>query len=100
MTRKLRNAVRVACFGLVVVAACGSNTVDPSELEAEIKKDLTADVGTEPKAIDCPGGVDIEKGKTFECTGTAPNGERFRIDVELTNDDGGFKAIVPPEQFD
>ena len=96
-----RAAACAACVGLMVAAAgCGSNTIDASDVEAEIKKDLTADVGIEPEAIDCPDGVEIEKGKKFECTGTAPAGDKFTIDVELTNDDGGFKAVVPPEQFD
>jgi Domain of unknown function (DUF4333) len=93
--------IRAACVGLVVVAAgCGSETLDAPALEAEIKQDLTADVGIAPEAIDCPDEVEIEKGKRFECTGTAPAGDTFKIAVELTNDDGGFDAVVPPEQFE
>jgi hypothetical protein len=83
----------------LATAGCGGDTIEASELESEIQKDLTADVGTAPKAIECPDGIEIEKGRRFECTGTAPDGSGFRIDVVLTNDDGGFDAVVPREQF-
>jgi Domain of unknown function (DUF4333) len=93
--------IRAVCVGLAAVSIdCGGETLDASKLEAEIKKDLTADVGVAPKAIACPEDVGIEQGKRFQCTGTAPNGDTFDIAVELTNDDGGFEAVVPPEQFE
>jgi Domain of unknown function (DUF4333) len=92
--------IGVLCGGVVAVG-CGSGTIDDAELEEEIKKDLAADVGVEPKAIDCPSDIESQAGKKFECIGTAPaDDERFRISVNLTNDDGGFDAVVPPEQFE
>lgn len=30
---------------------------------------------------------------------TAPNGDEVRVDVTLTDDEGGFKAVVPEQQF-
>jgi hypothetical protein len=90
----------VAWIGLAALAAagCGGEKIEASELESEIKKDLTADVGIAPKAIECPDGIETEKGKRFNCTGTAPDGGRFRIDVVLTDDDGSFEAEVPRNQ--
>lgn len=89
----------VACLAAAAIG-CGQDMIDASKLEAEIKRDLTAEVGTAPKAIECPEDIEKEKGTKFECTGTAPAGDTFRIDVELTNDSGGFEAVVPPEQFE
>jgi hypothetical protein len=99
---KLKRAplLGVLCAGVVAVG-CGSDTIDDAELEEEIKQDLAADVGVTPKVIDCPADIESRAGKTFECIGTAPSDdERFRISVKLTNDDGGFSAVVPPEQFE
>jgi hypothetical protein len=96
----IRCQVLAVAVGAVVAAGCGqSGTIDAGKLEAEIKHDLTADVGVAPKGIACPGDIETESGTRFECTGTAPNGETFTIDVELTNDSGGFKAVVPRDQF-
>jgi hypothetical protein len=96
----IRCRVLAVAFGAVVAVGCGqSSTIDASKLEAEIKKDLTADAGVAPKGIACPGDIESENGTKFECTGTAPNGDTFTIDVELTNDSGGFKAVVPRDQF-
>jgi Domain of unknown function (DUF4333) len=83
----------------LATAGCGDESIEASELESEIKKDLTADVGVAPKAIACPDGIEAKKGKRFDCTGTAPDGSDFKINVVLTNDDGGFDAVVPREQF-
>jgi Domain of unknown function (DUF4333) len=85
----------------VAALGCGSDTIDDAALEEEIKKDLAADAGVTPKAIDCPADIETQAGNRFECIGTAPsNDERFRISVKLTDDDGGFSAFVPPEQFE
>jgi ABC-type glycerol-3-phosphate transport system substrate-binding protein len=32
------------------------------------------------------------------CTLTAPNGDEVDVDVTLTDDEGGFEAVVPPQQ--
>lgn len=100
-TKFKRSALIGVLCGGVAAVGCGSDTIDDAELEAEIKKDLAADVGIAPKAIDCPSDIESQAGKKFECVGTAPaDDERFRISVNLTNDDGGFDAVVPPEQFE
>lgn len=41
-----------------------------------------------------------EEGAKFDCTLTAPNGDEVRVEVTLTNDDGAFEAVVPPQQFE
>lgn len=83
------------CGVAILAIGCGQATLDVPALEGALKRGLTADVGVAPKAIECPTRIEMEKGTRLQCTGTAPNGETFVIDVELTNDSGGFKASVP-----
>jgi hypothetical protein len=69
-----------------------------ADIEQEILDDLAADVGVTPRAVECPASPPDEEGATFECTGTAPAGDQFTI--EVTNGPGeDFSAVVPPEQF-
>ena len=71
--------IGVLCCG-VLAFGCGSDTIDDGEIEAEIKKDLAADVGITPKAIECPADIESRAGKNSECTGTAPaDDERFQM---------------------
>lgn len=50
-------------------------------------------------SVACPDDIEAEEGKEFDCTLTAPNGDEVRVNVTLTNDDGGFEAVVPRDQF-
>lgn len=88
---------------VVVLAGCsgsisvGGKSIDQGSVESEISSDLTESVGVAPESIDCEGISDIavEKDSTFVCTGTAPNGDEFDVNVTLTDDEGGFSAVVP-----
>ena len=88
----------VLALGLV---ACG-NTLDADDLEGELAEQLSADAGVNPDdvSVACPEDIEAEEGREFECILTAPNGDEVTVEVTLTNDDGGFEAEVPPEQFE
>jgi hypothetical protein len=92
-------AGRAACLLLVAPAvalgACGERTLNTNELEAKLKQQLDASAGISSRSE----GVTAEKGKKFDCTLTAPNGDPVRVEVTLTNDQGGFTAQVPRQQF-
>ena len=98
MTRTTLTAAAAALTAVAAIAGCGEKTIETGELEGELKKQLGADAGVEPKSVECPDDIKAEKGKKFDCTLTAPNGDEVRVEVTLTNDDGGFEAVVPPQQ--
>ena len=94
--RRLTAAVAALALPLAF-AACGDKKLDSADLESKLKDQLGADAGVQPKAVECPDDVTIEKGKKFDCTLTAPNDEKVRVEVTLTDDEGGFSAVVPPQ---
>jgi translation initiation factor 1 (eIF-1/SUI1) len=87
-------------FEAVVLAP--PKTMNTDDLEAKLRDQLAPQGGVKPEdiSVDCPEGQEIKKGNEFSCTLTAPDGSTARIDVTLTNDKGGFDAIVPKDQFD
>jgi hypothetical protein len=78
------------------VAGCGEKRIDGGDLEAKLRTELTRGAGAvQAKSVDCPEDVKVEKGREFDCTLVAPDGERSTIHVTLTNDEGGL-TFVPP----
>jgi hypothetical protein len=83
----------------LALGACGERTLNTNELETKLKEQLDASAGVSSRSVSCPEGVTAEKGKKFNCTLTAPNGDPVRVEVTLTNDQGGFTAQVPRQRF-
>jgi len=93
-------ALAPAIAAVALVAGCGE-TLDTKDLETKLRTQLAPQGGVEPDdiSVDCPEDQKVDKGHKFSCTLTAPDGSKARIDVTLTNDEGGFEAIVPEDQF-
>lgn len=100
------NRIRAALVGLVsaiAVAGCsasasvGQKSINQADIERQITGEFAESVGVEPADVQCAGIAEIEvsTGQQFQCTGIAPNGDEFPIDVTLTDDEGGFRASVP-----
>ena len=86
-----------AALSLLLLAGCAQK-IDTADLEAKLQRQLSQGAGPEAKSVDCPEDIEIEKGKKFNCTLTAPNGDKVRVEVTLTDDEGGLRAVVPPGQ--
>ena len=93
--------VLAAFLSLLALVACGSETIDNADLESQLAEQLSADAGVDPEAVSvsCPEDVEVEEGAEFECELTAPNGDEVTVEVRLTDDEGGFEAVVPEQQF-
>lgn len=93
--------VPVAAALLVSAPLAGCGSLDSADLEEELRTQLSADAGVNPDdvTVDCPDDIPAEQGQEFQCELTAPNGDPVDVDVTLTDDEGGFDAVVPPEQF-
>ena len=86
---------RAALVALVValsVPACGGGgdgeePLAGDDLEQEISRDLEETRGVRPKAVECPHEVEAERGTTFQCTITAPDGSE--VDGAGTVTEGG-----------
>ncbi len=74
-----------------------SSTIHADELEQSLAQQLSKSAGVDPAQVSvaCPDGMTASKGKQFDCTLTAPNGDKVKVVVTLTNSRGGFTATVP-----
>jgi Domain of unknown function (DUF4333) len=84
--------VVLAALAALVFAGCSLNKeVDTDRAEAEIKRNLTAQIGEPLRNVRCPDEVDAEKGARFSCTAVAVDGSRIPIRVTQTDGDGGVR---------
>ena len=86
-----------AVAAVLLLAGCGEKTLNTADVEAKLKTQLGRDAGVQPKAVECPDDIEVEKGRKFNCTLIAPNGDRVTVNVTLTDDKGGLSAVVPPQ---
>ena len=64
----------------LVLASCGSNTVDSSQVEKGIKNDISSSTA-EVKSAKCPDNVKSEDGATFNCEVTFTSGATGKAQV-------------------
>jgi archaellum component FlaG (FlaF/FlaG flagellin family) len=82
--------VLVAIVAVAVAGACTrTRTLDASELNQRIATDMQAKkLADEGVVVSCPDDVPAEAGRTFDCTGTNPDGTTLTIQVTQTDDQG------------
>jgi hypothetical protein len=108
LTRKLL----ITCTALLALAAASAGcsasadvtigegkTLDAGELETELADQLAPQAGVKPSdvSVACPDDQAVEKGAKFNCTLRTPNGDEVQVNVTLTDDSGGFDAVVPKQ---
>ena len=90
--RRVGTALALAAAALA--AGCGSTEIDADKAEDFIRTKLT---GPDPRAVDCPDGVEAKKGGTFNCTVTYADNTKATVTVHMTDDEGSVR--VGPEDF-
>jgi hypothetical protein len=82
MTRKLS----VLAMALLGLTGCGGTEIDAGKVEDLIRDNVT---GPPPRSVECPEGVEANKGETFECELTYERGvPPATVTVHIEDDDG------------
>ena len=89
-----RLAVPGLLAGGLLLAGCGSSTLDSGSAEQSISK-VFKQAGHPTKKVDCPDDIDAKKGKSFDCTITLSNGQTYKAHAVQTDDNGHFQVSLP-----
>lgn len=65
--RRIAAILVVAAIGLAV-AGCGETVIDSAKTEAAIEQNLHRATGQKVGSVECPSGVEVKAGATFECS--------------------------------
>jgi len=83
----MRRSLPLAATALVL-AGCGTGTVERTEVEKQAQAGLTRAVGQPAPPAKCPEALKAEKGATTRCTMDFPGDQRLGITVRVTSVDG------------
>lgn len=98
-----------ACLTVAAVAAATSltaceasvstgKTIDSGNAEKLIGEQLSKQFGGGKVAVDCPQDIKAEKGGTFTCTATSPDGkETAKVEATQKDDKGNFSFVAKPQ---
>jgi Domain of unknown function (DUF4333) len=98
MVGQARFAVPVAVgVGALALTGCGSKVIDQSKAEKFTKQIVSANGGNAHK-VKCPSDVSVKKGKTFDCTASLANGQKFKISFQMTDNNGTVRFVNATKQ--
>jgi NAD(P)H-hydrate repair Nnr-like enzyme with NAD(P)H-hydrate epimerase domain len=83
---------RFAALSALIVAAllaagCGETVIDDVKTADAVEQNLEDALGKKVKAVECPSGVEVEPGASFECTLTLSGGKRETATLKIRNED-------------
>jgi NAD(P)H-hydrate repair Nnr-like enzyme with NAD(P)H-hydrate epimerase domain len=85
-----------ALAALLVVAflavGCGETVIDDAKTEAAIEQNLEKSVGQKVSSVDCPSGVEVKAGETFDCTVSLAGGKQERATLKILNADADVEV--------
>lgn len=89
-------AVLAGCDASAEVSI-GGKSIDREDVETTVAAGLAEQANLPEPGVDCEGidEIDVEANAKFTCEGTAPNGDKFPIEITLTDEEGGFRYFVP-----
>jgi Domain of unknown function (DUF4333) len=82
-------ALALATAITIALGGCGiKKQIDTARAEAEIKRDLSTQIGAPLRSVHCPDQVNAKKGARFKCTAIASDGSHILVRVTQTDNNG------------
>lgn len=83
----------------ILLAGCGETVIDSTKAEETVKASLESKQGLDRKltAVDCPSGVKVTPGASFECTLEFPGGETGRAVMKIRDSEAdlNIEEVLP-----
>jgi hypothetical protein len=77
----------------LLAAGCGETVLDSAKMEDQLKASLSSSLGEKVTSVDCPSGVKVEKGTTFECSVKVQKGAEQVATIEIRNQNADTSVI-------
>jgi hypothetical protein len=94
-------AIALAAATVLLLVGCGGSTnVDFTKASETVRASLESKregFGVEVEAVDCPSGIKVEPGTTFECTVRFPDGKvaYAQLKIRDAKADLNFETLSP-----
>lgn len=80
-------ALAALSLAVFLAAGCGETVIDDAKQEATLEENLQKSVGQKVSSVDCPSGVEVKAGETFECTVGLDGGGQEMVTLKILNSD-------------
>jgi len=77
----------------IALLGCGETVLDSAKMEDQLKASLSNSLGEKVTSVDCPSGVKVEKGTTFECSVKVQKGAEQVATIEIRNQNADTSVI-------
>ena len=85
-------AVAALAIAVFVAVGCGETVIDSAKTEAAIEQNLENSVGQKINSVDCPSGVEVKAGTTFDCTVNMAGGKQETATLKIINSDADVEV--------
>jgi hypothetical protein len=88
-------AVALSAAALAVLAGgCGDTVIDQAKAEDAVQQSLEKSLQSKVEAVDCPSDEKVEKGRTFSCDVTLPEGQKGIAILRILDDDANVRITT------
>src|SRR5680860_1074375 len=82
-------ALALAAF---LVVGCGETVIDDVKTEGAIEQNLEDSLGKRVTSVDCPSGVEVESGTSFDCAVVLAGGKGETATLKILNEDADVEV--------
>jgi NAD(P)H-hydrate repair Nnr-like enzyme with NAD(P)H-hydrate epimerase domain len=86
------SAVAALAIAVFVAVGCGETVIDSAKTEAAIEQNLENSVGQKISSVDCPSGVEVKAGTSFDCTVSMAGGKQETATLKIINSDADVEV--------
>lgn len=85
-------ALTALALAALLATGCGGTVIDSAKTEAAIEENLEKSVGQKVSSVECPSGVEVDAGKTFDCTVSLKSGKSETAVLKILNSDADVEV--------
>lgn len=86
-------------FALLFVAGCGGTEIDDAATADTVQQYLEKSIGQKVSSVECPSGVAVESGETFDCEARLQDGTTETVTLKILNEDADVEvAGIEPDK--
>jgi len=85
-------ALAVLALAALAAAGCGETVIDDSKTEGAIEQNLEDSLGKKVSSVECPSGVEVDAGASFECAVTLTGGKQEAVSLKIINGDADVEV--------
>jgi len=92
-------ALAALALAALLLAGCGETVIDDVKTEDAIEQNLEDSLGKKVTSVDCPSGVEVEAGSSFDCTVKLSGGKSETATLKILNEDADVEvADLQPDK--